>query len=201
MDRLPRWADVVLVPLVSLLLAAIHLGPGAALHRAKPGRGVQRHGRRRARLGLRLGLYALLHHQLHLHRPCGDHRLPCRPFQHRRRGAGAARRPRRGAGLPLDRLAALDAGAGGRDGRRGGLRRGLGGDPGLSAGQARQPYRHHHDHVQLHRGGAAGLSSGRRPAPGRADGPGLGPLPGRREAADLHGPDHRRFPGAERLHR
>jgi ABC-type uncharacterized transport system permease subunit len=31
------------------------------------------------------------------------------------------------------------------------FRRGLGRDPRLSAGQARQPYRDHHDHVQLHR--------------------------------------------------
>ena len=40
---------------------------------------------------------------------------------------------------------------GGCDAGCGAVRGGLGGDPGLSAGQARQPYRHHHDHVQLHR--------------------------------------------------
>ena len=35
-------------------------------------------------------------------------------------------------------------------------------DPGLSAGLSRQPHRHHHDHVQLHRRGADGLSAGQR---------------------------------------
>jgi len=31
-------------------------------------------------------LHALLRHQLHLHWPCGGHRLSCRPFQYRREG-------------------------------------------------------------------------------------------------------------------
>ena len=46
--------------------------------------------------------------------------------------------------------------------RGGAVRRRLGLHPGLSAGQARQPHRHHHDHVQLHRLGADDLSAGRR---------------------------------------
>ena len=41
-----------------------------------------------------------------------------------------------------------------RDRRRGAVRRGLRRDSRLSAGQARQPHRHHDDHVQLHRLGA-----------------------------------------------
>ena len=49
----------------------------------------------------------------------------------------------------------------------GAVRRRLGVHPGLPAGQARQPRRHHHDHVQLHRLGAGGL-----PARQRAEGAG-----------------------------
>jgi hypothetical protein len=47
----------------------------------------------------------------------------------------------------------------------------LGRDPGLSAGQARQPHRDHHDHVQFHRLGRAGLHAGQRVAGRRLDGP------------------------------
>ena len=50
----------------------------------------------------------------------------------------------------------------------GALRRRLGVHPRLPAGQARQPRRHHHDHVQLHR-----LGAGRLPARQRAEGAGL----------------------------
>ena len=54
-------------------------------------------------------------------------------------------------------------------GRGGGaVRRRLGLHSRLSAGQARQPHRHHDDHVQLHRLGADDLSAGRR---ARAAGP------------------------------
>ena len=45
-------------------------------------------------------------------------------------------------------------------------------DSGLAAGQTRQPYRDHHDHVQLHRRQPAGLPAGRRAAPAGKDGPG-----------------------------
>ena len=47
--------------------------------------------------------------------------------------------------------------------RRGAVRRGLGRGAGLSPGQARQPHRDHHDHVQLHRLGAADPSARERP--------------------------------------
>ena len=49
----------------------------------------------------------------------------------------------------------------------GAVRRALGAHPGLAAGQARQPHRHHHDHVQLHRRRADGLSAGQRAEAGR----------------------------------
>ena len=46
----------------------------------------------------------------------------------------------------------------------------VGAHPGLSAGQARQPHRHHHDHVQLHRRRADGLPAGRRAEAAGLDG-------------------------------
>ena len=115
--KLPTWADVVLVPLISLLLAAFISALVLLAIGQKPGRGVEGDGRWRAGVDLWLGLHALLRHHLHLHRACGDGGLPRRPVQHRRRGAGAAGRPGRGAGLPCAALAALDAGAARRDAR------------------------------------------------------------------------------------
>ena len=60
----------------------------------------------------------------------------------------------------------------------------LGGGARLSAGQTRQPYRDHHDHVQLYRRGAADLRSSRSDAPRWPDGTALGPLSRGRQAAD-----------------
>ena len=51
----------------------------------------------------------------------------------------------------------------------------------------RQPYRDHHDHVQLYRGGADHLSAGGRAETRGPDGPGDGALSGRREPANLQG--------------
>ena len=95
---MPRWADVVLIPLIT---CAGVLPPIVSGDRREPDQGDPGHGRGRVRLDLRLGLHALLRHQLHLHRPRRRRRLPCPAVQHRRRGAGAGRRPRRGAGLLL----------------------------------------------------------------------------------------------------
>ena len=69
-----------------------------------------------------------------------------------------------GLGLVGD-LSGLAAGdpehpAGGAGGRA--VRRRLGADPGLAAGQARQPRRDHHDHAQLRGRGADDLSDGQR---------------------------------------
>jgi general nucleoside transport system permease protein len=52
-------------------------------------------------------------------------------------------------------LAALVVGAFGGHGGLRALWRGLGICACMAAGQARQPYRYHHDHVQFHRRGAA----------------------------------------------
>ena len=49
-----------------------------------------------------------------------------------------------------------------RDPGRGRVRRRLGLHPGLAAGEARQPHRHHDDHVQLHRRRADDLPAGQR---------------------------------------
>ncbi len=60
----------------------------------------------------------------------------------------------RGAGGALSRLPARLQSGCRRDRRRRAVRRRLRRDSRLSAGQARQPHRHHDDHVQLHRLGA-----------------------------------------------
>ncbi len=91
----------VLVPLISLLLAAVI----SALVICWPS-GKARWRRSRSwwtgALGSAYGWGYTLYYAttLHLHRAGGDGRLPRRPVQHRRRGAGAAGRARRGAGLP-----------------------------------------------------------------------------------------------------
>jgi hypothetical protein len=153
---------------------ADRVGFRGADHRRNPVEAMQIMVRGRLRVRLWLGLHALLRDQLHLHRPRRRRGLPRAAVQHRRRGAGRPRRSRRRHRAAELRLAALDHRASGRDPRCGAVRRGLGRDPGLSAGQARQPYRDHHDHVQLHRLRAAGLPAGQR-------------LPGR----GLHGPRKR----------
>jgi hypothetical protein len=89
--------------------------------------------------------------------------------------------------LPDVPLAALDDGASGRDAGRRALRRGLGRDPGLSAGRARQPHRHHDDHVQPDRRVAAELHARQRPAPAGPDGPGEREFPARHASAHASG--------------
>ena len=163
------------------------LGLGHPCHRRKPVVGPQADGRRLDGLDLRLGLHALLCDQFHLYRPRRGDRHPCAPVQHRRRGPSDAGRPRRGADRALYTLAALEPRASGRRGGRGTLRRGLGSDPGLASGQARQPHRDHHDHVQLHRRGAAELPADRRAQTLGLDGARHGPLPRGHASADLPG--------------
>ena len=51
-----------------------------------------------------------------------------------------------------------------------GIRRGMGVDPCMAAGQARQPYRHHDHHVQFHRRLVDGLRDEQIPEAGRRDG-------------------------------
>ena len=165
---------IVLLPLINLLLAFVVAGLVVLLIGENPLAAASCHHRRRLRLRLRLRLHALLRDQLHLHRPRRGGRRPCRPVQHRRRGPGLYRRPRRHRSsaspstsacpgaltFPLAILAAAR------------VRRALGLHPGLAAGQARQPRRHHHHHVQLHRRGADGLHAGQRAEAGRLDGAG-----------------------------
>ena len=138
---------------------------------------------RRARLRRGHRLHALLRHQLHLHRPlpspspsmpaCSTSAARARPMSAASASRWSASRSTRGCpggwSLPArDRSAA------------GAVRRRLGVHPGLAAGQARQPHRHHHDHVQLHRRGADGLSAGQRADASRVDGAGDARLRARR---------------------
>ena len=97
----------------------------------------------------------------------------------RRRWGGARRR----AGLSQRGRLALPRRAAGGDPRGGAFRRGLGLHPGLAAGQARQPHRHHDDHVQLHRRRADGLSPGRRHQGSGLHEPGDRELPAQRAPA------------------
>ena len=89
------------------------LRPRRADHRREPARGGDADAARRLRLRRGHRLHALLRDQLHLHRPCRRGRLPCRAVQHRRRGPGLSRRPRRRARSrsALDDVAALVADA------------------------------------------------------------------------------------------
>ncbi|CAA9422862.1 MAG: Predicted nucleoside ABC transporter, permease 1 component, partial [uncultured Rubellimicrobium sp.] len=156
----------------------VHLGPRDPGHRAQPDLGAGDHDRRGHGIDPGLGLHALLRHELHLHGPCGRRGLSRPHVQHRRRGAGRDRGPRRRARGPLHPLAALEPRARGRLPRRRDLRRGLGGDPRLARGQAGQPHRHHDDHVQLHRRGAPQLPARGPVEAHRHHGDGDRPLPG-----------------------
>ena len=166
-------------------------GARRALHRREPGQGDAAADPGLARLVLRDRLHALLCDDLRLHRALGGDRLPRRAVQHRRRGAGGARRDRGDAGVPRRAVAALGAGAAVRHPRRRAVRRGLGVRPRLPAGEAREPHRHHHDHVQLHRRGAGRLPARQRDEGARVDGAGDRELP-RGDAAAVHARDARR---------
>ena len=92
---LPRWADVVLLPVLNLVLALIVSGLVVLLIGQNPLAGHPDHDLRRLRLRRGHRLHAVLRHRLRLHRPRRGGRRPCRPVQHRRRGPGLCRRPRR----------------------------------------------------------------------------------------------------------
>ena len=119
--ELPGWADYGAVPLLNLLLAFIVAGLVVLLVGENPLEAAAAPGRRRLRLWRGHRLHALLRHQLHLHRPRRRGRLPCRPVQHRRRGPGLYRRPRRrrSSASPSTHAAVVaDAAAGHRSPRR-----------------------------------------------------------------------------------
>ena len=157
-----------LMPLLNLAARLPRRRPRRPVHRREPARGraAPAHGA----LGYGEGIGFTLYYATNfIFTGLGRRRLPCRPVQHRRRGPGLYRRPRRRAGLPrLRRGAAWWLTLPARHPRRRRLRRRLGVHPGLAAGQARQPHRHHHDHVQLHRLGADGLSARQRARSRRA---------------------------------
>ncbi len=169
MRALPRWVDVAAA-------AAAQCGAGLSGRRPdraggwpEPAAGRWNHALRRLRLWLGLRLHALLHHRFHLRRSGGVAGLSCRPVQHRGRGAGLSRRSRRHPDRPRAQWRQLDRGVPADDRLRRAVRRGLGLRAGLSASQARQPRRHHHDPVQLHRRVADELHHHAHPEAGRSE--------------------------------
>jgi ABC-type uncharacterized transport system permease subunit len=84
MDKMPKWADVILIPLISVLLALIVSGFVVLIIGENPVEAMQIMVRGRLRLRLWLGLHALLRHQLHLHRAGRRRGLPRAAVQHRR---------------------------------------------------------------------------------------------------------------------
>ena len=94
------------------------------------------------------------------------------PLQHRRRGPGLYGGRRRRRGGPRPRVPALAHRHSAGHPRLHGGGRLLGLDSRHPAGQARQPHRHHHDHVQLHRREPGGLSHQLLVPPGGQDGGG-----------------------------
>ena len=157
----PAWVTHGLVPLINLGLALLIAGIIIALIGENPLEALRPPRPRRRGLPGGDRLHALLHHQLRLHRARRRHRLPLRPLQHWRRGPGLSGRPRRGAYRALSGPLAGARGDSARDRLRHGLRRLLGLHPRLAAGEARQPHRHHDDHVQLPGRGADDLPAGR----------------------------------------
>ena len=149
---------------------ADRLRPRRRHHRREPVRGDVDHAQGCGGLAQGLGLSALLRHQLRVHRAGGGGGLPCGPVQHRRRGPGLyGGRGCRGRGA-RPRVPALAHRHSARHPRLHGGGRLLGLDSGRAAGQARQPHRDHHDHVQLHRREPRGLSHQLLVPPGGQDG-------------------------------
>ena len=161
------------------------VGPRDPCHRRRPGRRCQSDGDRCPRQQLRVGIHALLRHELHVHGAGGCRRLPRAHVQYRRRGTSDARRSRCRDNLPLRALAALVDRAAGRHRHVGSLRRFVGRRSSLSAGQTRQPHRHHHDHVQLHRSCGSELRAGEPDAACRQHGSCDRPLSPKRSPAHL----------------
>ncbi len=117
MDKMPKWADVVLIPLISLILAFVAVRAGRSGHRRKPA------ARRsscmvKGALGSTYGWGYTLYYATNfiftgLAVAVAFH---ARLFNIGGEGQAAARRPWRGAGLSAAiAVAALDAGAAGRD--------------------------------------------------------------------------------------
>ena len=71
MEKMPAWADVVLVPLISLLLAAADFCLGDHGDRRRPGGRCKNDGIGRAWLHLWLGLHIILRHKFYVYRPSG----------------------------------------------------------------------------------------------------------------------------------
>ena len=84
MDKMPRWADVFLTPLISLILAFFVSGLVVLYIGENPIEAPFDPDRRGSRISLCLGLYAVLRHQLHLYRAGSFRRLSRADVQYRR---------------------------------------------------------------------------------------------------------------------
>ena len=157
--ELPRWADVVLIPLINLALALLIAGCVVLIIGENPLEAMGNPPQRCLGKSQGLGLPALLRHEFYLHRSCGRRRLSRRSLQYRRRRPGLYCWARRRHGRALSRLPTSSSCDTMRHYWCHDLRRGLGFHPRLSASQARQPHRHHDDHVQFHRRQPDDLSS------------------------------------------
>ena len=167
MSKMPAWADMVLIPLISLILAgllsalvilAIGESPIEAVNLMITGALGSSYG-----WGYTLyyatnfmftGLAVSVAFHARLFNIGGE-------GQAMLGGIGC------GLGLSLHPVAALVFGPVGCDNLRCCLWRALGFAACLSSGQTWQPYCHHHDHVQLYRGRFSQLSSGQCPASAR----------------------------------
>ena len=174
MDVMPKWAEVVLVPLVSLILAAILsalviLGIGedpiAAVKLMVEGA-----------LGSTYGWGYTLYYATNFMFTGLAVAVAFHARLFNIGGEGQAMLGGLGVALVCVYLAPLEPCADCRCGGGCAVWGGLGGDPGLSASQAWQSHRDHHDHVQLHRGGASELHAGQHHAARGLHGPSLGPF-------------------------
>jgi hypothetical protein len=183
---LPKWADVILTPLIINLLLAFVISALVILAIGETRRGLKVMVDRRARQRPAMAGAIRCITPPTSSSPGWRWRSPITPAcSISAARAGLCRRLGVGHGLPAFRCPGrIGRWPARRHRRRRRFRRALGADPGLAAGQARQPYRHHHHHVQLHRRGADELHAGRnvlRP-PGSMDA-GLGQLPARDASA------------------
>ena len=172
MDVMPKWADALLIPLISIAIAflisagvivAIGEDPMAALNTMVTGA-----------LGSTYGWGYTLYYATNfiftgLAVSVAFH---ARMFNIGGEGQAMLGGVGRGTCLSIYPVPSLECCPSGCLDWRGIVRCGMGCNPGVSAGQARQPHRDHDDHVQLYRGLFACLSAGRGSEASRRYGPG-----------------------------
>ena len=168
--QLPRWADYGLMPIINLAAAFLVSGLVVLFIGENPLEAVRLMIYGSLGYGEGIGFtlfYATNFIFTGLSVAVAFH---CGLFNIGGEGPGLYRRPRRRARLPRLRSSSLPWWLNGAiaDVAAFAFGAGLGFHPGLAPGQARQPHRHHDDHVQFHRLGADGLSPRQRARAARA---------------------------------